>query len=467
MIEFLLERFHRHAAHEALIWRDRPYTYGWLLESLERWRQWLQQRGIGSGCTVTLEADFSPDALALLLALVDRQCIIAPLAATVPDSTREQFRAVAEIEWTVKPLPEGWTASYTGRRASHPLLSELRAQARAGLILFSSGSTGVPKAVTHDFSRLLRKFHVTRPAKRMLAFLLFDHIGGINTAFASLSSAGCLVLVEDRTPAAVCSAVERHRVQVLPTTPTFLNLLLLSEAYRFHDLSSLERVTYGTEPMPPATLRRLRECLPAVQLQQTYGLSEVGILRSKSRSSDSLWVRLGGEGFETRVVEGVLEVRAESSMLGYLNAPSPFTEDGWLRTGDLVEQDGEYFRFVGRESEVINVGGEKVHPREVENALESLPGVIEAVVWGEPSPITGNLVCATVRVSGAETQVEFRKRMRFQLRQTLPPFKIPQKVTVTRGPLHSERFKKVRGRREAVDEAATAQSEGAAGEGGT
>ena len=118
--------------------------------------------------------------------------------------------------------------------------------------------------------------------------------------------------------------------------------------------------------MPENTLERIHELLPGVRLQQTYGLSEVGILRSKSKSSDSLWVKVGGEGFETRIVDGMLEIKARSAMLGYLNAPSPFTNDGWLKTGDVVEQDGEYIRILRRDSEIINVGGEKVYPAEVE-----------------------------------------------------------------------------------------------------
>ena len=105
-----------------------------------------------------------------------------------------------------------------------------------------------------------------------------------------------------------------------------LHPVLLSHAWERHDLSSLELVTYGTEVMPEATLRRLAEVLPGVRLQQTYGLSELGILRSKSRDDRSTWVRLGGEGYELRVRDGLLEVKAHSAMLGYLNAPSPFTE---------------------------------------------------------------------------------------------------------------------------------------------
>jgi acyl-coenzyme A synthetase/AMP-(fatty) acid ligase len=160
----------------------------------------------------------------------------------------------------------------------------------------------------------------------------------------TLSNHGCLVTVQDRTADGVLTAVERHRVELLPTSPTFLNMVLMSEAYARHDLSSLRTVTYGTEPMPESTLRRLHALFPDLQLVQTYGLSEVGILRSKSKSSDSLWVKIGGEGFETRVVQGILEIKARSSMLGYLNAPSPFTADGWFVTGDEVEVDGEYLR---------------------------------------------------------------------------------------------------------------------------
>jgi len=196
--------------------------------------------------------------------------------------------------------------------------------------------------------------------------------------------------------------------------------------------------------MPEHTLRRIREALPHVELQQTYGLSELGILRSKSRSADSLWVKIGGEGFETRVRDGLLEIRARSAMLGYLNAPSPFTDDGWFRTGDAVEADGEYLRILGRRSELINVGGEKVFPAEVETVLESMPGVVEAAVAGEASAITGQMVVARVSVSTGETVAEFRKRMREFCRERLAPFQIPQKVILADGALHGDRYKKIR-----------------------
>src|SRR5262249_30190162 len=154
-----------------------------------------------------------------------------------------------------------------------------------------------------DLGGILEKFRTPRHARRAISFLLYDHIGGVNTMLYTLSNAGCLVTVRDRSPDSVLAAVAKHRVELLPTSPTFLNLVLLSEAYERHDVSTLETITYGTEPMPESTLRRVHELFPRVNLLQTYGLSEVGILRSKSKSSDSLWVKVGGEGFETRVVD--------------------------------------------------------------------------------------------------------------------------------------------------------------------
>tara|TARA_Y100000310_G_C20604086_1_gene774586 strand:+ start:1247 stop:1492 length:246 start_codon:yes stop_codon:yes gene_type:complete len=76
-----------------------------------------------------------------------------------------------------------------------------------------------------------------------------------------------------------------------------------------------------------------------------YSLSEVGILRSKSKSFDYFWIKVGGKGFETRVVDGILEIKAKSAMLGYLNAPNPFTNDGWFVTGDEVLEKGDYIKI--------------------------------------------------------------------------------------------------------------------------
>ncbi len=295
--------------------------------------------------------------------------------------------------------------------------------------MLSSGSTGAVKASLHSFTRLLANYRGRRTSPyRSLAFLMLDHVGGINTLFHILTSGGTVVTLPERTPEAICGGIQRHRVQLLPTTPTFLRMLLISEAYKKYDLSSLELITYGTEPMPTATLESLHAALPGVRLKQTYGLTEVGILPTKSEGDDSLWLAVGGKGFETKIVDGVLWIRSPSPMIGYLNAPSPFDADGWMNTGDLVEQKGEYIRFLGRKSEIINVGGEKVFPAEVENLIQQLENIKEVTVRGRPSPITGNIIVATVELREPEDPDAVEERVRAACRQRLAPFKVPAMV---------------------------------------
>lgn len=443
-IDFLRDVFAANAERDALIWRDRRVTYGWLLENFTEWRARLRAEGIPANAVVSVEADFSPAVIGLLLALIERGCIVVPLTSSV-EAKKPEFRAIAQVETSIRfDVDDQATIEALGTRVDHPMLTTLKERGNPGLILFSSGSTGASKAALHDFVPLLEKFKVARNSLRTITFLLFDHIGGVNTLLYNLSNAGCIVTIQDRSPEAVCAAIQEHRVELLPTSPTFINLLLVSEVYKKFDLSSLQLVTYGTEVMPETTLKRFHELFPDVRLLQTYGLSELGIMRSKSKSSDSLWVKIGGEGFETRVVDNMLEIRAKSAMLGYLNADSPFTDDGWFKTGDSVEVEGEYLKILGRQSEIINVGGEKVYPAEVEGVLQTMEGVEDVAVSGEPNPISGQIVKARVNLRSDESLAQFRKRMRAFCKDRLARYKIPQKVQIVEETLHGERFKKMR-----------------------
>jgi len=131
-------------------------------------------------------------------------------------------------------------------------------------------------------------------------------------------------------------------------------------------------------------------------------------------------------------------------MLGYLNAPSPFTDDGWFMTGDQVEVNGEYFKILGRKSEIINVGGEKVYPAEVESTILEMDNVMEVTVFSEKNPIVGNIVCAKVRLKQEENTKEFSNRLKNFCRGKLKNFMIPVKVIVAQESQFSERYKKLR-----------------------
>ena len=230
----------------------------------------------------------------------------------------------------------------------------------------------------------------------------------------------------------------------MPATPSFLTLLMASKLHSDFDLSSLKRITYGTEVMPQSTLDRLIKAFPGVNLQQTYGLSEVGVLRSQSRNDGSLWVRIGGEGFQTKIVNDVLWIKSEYAMVGYLNAPSEFDAEGWFNTQDQVEVDGEYFRILGRVTDLINVGGQKVYPTEVENVILEMENIHDVAVFGEKHALLGQIIVAKVVLENPEALDSVKKRVRHACLIKLSSFKVPTKVVLAEGVLHSARQKKIR-----------------------
>lgn len=441
----MLNVFRKNLDKAAIVWKDKPYEYRWLLERIDYWEEFLQNEYVKPGTVAVIEADFSPNSVALFMALIQHACILVPITASVK-SKRGEFieTAKGEISFVIDEGDDNVEFNRLPYSGEHELYQRLRQVNHPGIVFFTSGSTGKSKAVVHDLLKILVKFEVSRHVFTTLTFLLYDHIGGVNTMLYTLSNAGSIVTVQDRDPDTVLGAIEKYQIELLPTSPTFINLILLSEAYKRHKLNSLKIVTYGTEPMPESTLNRFHQLFPDIRLLQTYGLSEVGILRSKSRSSDSRWVKVGGEGYETRVMDGILQIKAKSAMLGYLNAPTPFAEDGWFITDDCVEVQGEYMRFLGRKSENINVGGEKVYPAEVENVIQQMENVCEANVYSEKNPIVGNIVCANVSLLHSENSKKFTLRLKKYCRERMQNYKVPVKVRIVTDKQHSDRFKKVR-----------------------
>jgi acyl-coenzyme A synthetase/AMP-(fatty) acid ligase len=443
-IDFLLEIFKENKLNTAIIWNDKEYSYKWLLNSIAKWKNYLVKKSINSGKIVTIIGDFSPTSISLLLALIENRNIIVPLTDSTDIDLKK--RLVISSAATLLKINQNDDVEYSvlDNKSDHKYYQELKKKNVPGLVLFTSGTSGEPKAAVHDFSRLLYKFKTQRKSLRTINFLLFDHWGGLNTLFHTLSCGGVVLSLHERSPEKVCAFIEKHKIELLPASPTFLNLLILSESYKNHDLSSLKLITYGTEPMPENTLKRIKEIFHSVKLQQTYGLIELGVLRSKSKSDDSLWVKIGGEGYSTRVVDGILQIKAKSAMLGYLNAPSPFTEDGYFITGDAVNVDGDYLKILGRKSELINVGGEKVYPAEVENVIIQFQNVSDATVFGEKNPITGNIVCAKIGLKNPVDKKEFVKNLKNHCRERLQSYKVPVKIIITNEIQHTGRFKKKR-----------------------
>ncbi|MEO8192541.1 MAG: fatty acid--CoA ligase family protein [Gemmatimonadales bacterium] len=397
-------------------------------------RPGLDLSPIPRGAVVSLVGDFDGPTIATMLELLDRDAVLMPLT----EGTRadhDYFFETGRAEWII------WNGRLEERDrsagAGHPPIEEVRGRRHPGIIFFSSGTTGRPKAILHDFNNFLERYAVPRPPLRALNFLLFDHAGGINTMLHTLFNKGVVIVPAERTPEGIAEDMVKHRVELLPTTPTFLRMMLLADVFDTMRFPDLRIITYGTERMDQGTLDRICARLPDVDFRQTYGLSELGVFQVKSRARDSLWMQIGGKGIETRIVDDVLHIRSDNRMLGYLNAPSPFV-DGWYDTGDIVEQDGEFIKVVGRAREVLNVGGLKILPGEVERVALLHPDVLRAKVVGIPNPITGQHIEVTVEPREGATLD--RRALMTHFRAHLQKQLSPHRVTIDKVEV-SHRFK--------------------------
>ena len=144
------------------------------------------------------------------------------------------------------------------------------------------------------------------------------------------------------------------------------------------------------------------------------------------------------------MIDGVLWIKSDYAMVGYLNQPSPFDSEGWFNTQDRVEVDGEYLKILGRTTDLMNIGGQKVYPAEVEDVILSLDKVVDVRVYAEPNALLGNIVVAEVRLSEPEAPAALKRRVRQGCSAHLASFKVPSRVVEVDSSFYSARHKKVR-----------------------
>jgi len=440
----LLPRIVAYDAKPALLGSWGTCSYARLAALVDEARRALTGLRLPGPAAVAIVGGHGPASTAWLLALASAGHFAVPLSGNPAEHPGRL--AQVNAQWVVTTDGFAWSLLPRIDEASaHPLFRDLQAQGSAGLVLFSSGTSGQVKAMVHDLRRLLSTYESRHPSKLpVLALLGFDHIGGLNTLFGCLATGAPLIVPAVLTPSSVAAAIAQHQVAVLPASPTFLNLLLVSGEAAAHDLSSLRVITYGTEPMPESLLARLKVAFPRVRFIQTFGTSETGIIRTSSPDPDSTFVRFDDPDLEWKVIDDELWLRSRTQIAGYLNASNErFTADGWFRTGDKVEQgpDGT-LRILGRLGEMINVGGEKLMPAEVESVVLGIPGVADCRVRGESSALTGQTVVVDVVTSLADHET-LRSAIRAACRARLARHKIPTRVNFVAS-VSGERMKKTR-----------------------
>lgn len=429
----------------AIIFNEKEYSYSSLYQKIVEYYGKIKEL-FKQGEVIAVLSDYSFDSIALFFALYENKNIIVPITTKIKSEIINRLK-VCNCKYCITINNGQWlTENIACNENSHPLITSLREKHNSGLILFSSGSTGVPKAMIHNLDNLIDTYRNKKKKKLVfLIFLMFDHIGGLNTLLNCLSMNVCMVFPDNREPDHVASLISKYKVNILPASPTFLNLMLISEVNLYYDLSSIRMVTYGTEPMPDSLLIKLKSVFPRVKFLQTFGTSETGISATSSYSSTSTFLKIDDPNTEYKIVDGELWLRTKTQIMGYLNSSmNRFTSDGWFKTGDMVTEKDGYLKIIGRSTDIINVGGEKVLPSEVESILFQLQGVKDCVVFGESNPITGQMVVAKILYDCKITSAELKKIVVNFAKDKLSRYKIPAKIILMDKAEYTERYKKRR-----------------------
>jgi acyl-CoA synthetase (AMP-forming)/AMP-acid ligase II len=285
------------------------------------------------------------------------------------------------------------------------------------LLVLTTGTTGTPRGVRHDWNRQVGTIvRAARDGSGQVWLLAYgpQQFAGLQVLLHVLGSGATLVAPPVRRPLAVLDAVHEHGVDHISATPTFWRFLLAELRVDARPRPALVQATLGGEAAPASLLADVHETFPAARISHVYAGSEFGSTGSVRDGLDGLPAALldRGEGDVTiKIVDGELWVRSKASMVGYYGEPD-LTDDQWWQTGDLVEVEGDRIKFRGRKSEVINVGGTKVHPLPLEERIAGVPGVRGVRVYGRPNPLVGAVVAIDVVPEGDVDEGALRDAVR-------------------------------------------------------
>lgn len=342
-----------------------------------------------------------------------------------------------------------------------------RSEDETALIIFTSGTSGQPKAVVLSHRALLARLqmtlHITRKLPHQIDASARDvtlitgplfHVGGMQTLMRAVVVGDTLVLSVGRyDPAEVLASIERNKVNRWNAVPTMVTRLLDHPDVPRRDLSSLRSISIGGAPVHAELMQRIRTQLPSVspRIPTGYGLTENGGQATAAAGSESL-DELGSTGKPLPCVEirflshaglpdGEILLRSPTQMSGFFGLQeSPIDKEGWLHTGDLGKLDDKGNLWItGRCKDMIIRGGENIAPAAIERALLNIPGVTEAVVFGVPHRDLGEEVMAAVVIAGEITPEDLQQ----QLRGQIASFAVPSRWHLQREPLATNHTGKV------------------------
>lgn len=439
----------------ALIVGDRRCSYRDLEQWVRRVAAALTARGVGPGSRVALVDNGSVLSVATILAAARVGASSAQMNVLL--TTDELTKLVTAVDARVGVAGEPFRTRLAGALGDDAVLGEddiasleeneldgpvdAVDEADDALVLFTSGTTGLPKPtfISHGAVAERLSFYAAPidpdapPVVDMMSAPIF-HIGGTLGLLVSLRSGRTVVMLPRFDAGAWLQAVEQHRVSQTFMVPTMLQRILDHPDLGIRDLRSLQQISYGAASAPVALVERALDTLPDVGFVNVFGQTEtLGAYAALTAEDHRARRKLGSAGrplpgVELRIVDVATETDCPVGAVGqvWVRAAQNVAPD-WLRTGDLafLDDDG-YLHPVGRMTDTINRGGEKLGPIEVEEVLRSHPAVRDAGVCGVPDPELGQRVAAVVVTADGEDLDP--DDLRAFAAERLAPYKLPERI---------------------------------------
>jgi acyl-coenzyme A synthetase/AMP-(fatty) acid ligase len=392
------------------------------------------------------------DQLSAVLLLIELDGAAKRLVLCPPDLADDQLPFViedAEIDVIVgdTPPPQSYGVEFIALCAPQPRTRSSFAPRRTEWVLFTSGTTGRPKMVAHSLSGLTGAITPANPDDPPIWGTFYDirRYGGLQMLLRALLGGGSMILSSpDEPTGAFLSRLGAHGVTHLSATPSHWRKALMSPALK---QVSPRYVRLSGEIADQAVLDSLKAAFPNTPVGHAYASTEAGVgfeVNDGLEGFPAAFLKREDGEVQMRVLEGSLRLRSPRTATRYLTRAASealMDAEGFVDTGDMVELRGDRYYFVGRRGGIINVGGLKIHPEEVEAVINRHPGVRMSLVKGRRSPITGAIVVADVVADpeAGDDQDALKQAILQACREALPPFKTPtairfvQQLAVTPG----------------------------------
>jgi acyl-coenzyme A synthetase/AMP-(fatty) acid ligase len=379
-----------------------------------------------SGANVLLRTD---DQLFAALALIELDGVAARIIIAPPDVKAEHLPAVIERAGITVVVGENFGAEgIRFERLHSPGPGAAIAPSRkTEWVLFTSGTTGIPKMVAHTLEGLTGAIQPGASSDTVWGtFYDIRRYGGLQILLRALLGHASLILSDAGEDVAdFLARLGGCGVTHLTGTPSHWRRALMSPANAAIDP---RYVRLSGETADQAVLDSLKARFPNAAMGHAYASTEAGV---------GFEVTDGLEGFpaayldrdgpvQMKIVDGTLRLRSPRAASQYIGSDTVLVQDGWVDTTDMIEQRGGRCYFAGRTGGIINVGGLKINPEEVEAIINRYPGVRASRVSGRKSPITGAIVIADVVLSdAANDNATFKDAILAACREKLPAFKVP------------------------------------------